>query len=81
MESDGGKCEGCETKIEECSKENCPGRRFKNHIFIEKSYLVINKLTISITISFTFSLSYNQLIAIGQSGQAVNVQNHAVADF
>ena len=31
--------------------------------------------------SITFSLSYNQLIAIGQSGQAVNVQNHAVEDF
>ena len=40
MESNGGRCEGCETKIEECAKENCPGRRFKNHIFIEKSYLV-----------------------------------------
>ena len=79
MESNGGKCEGCETKIVECSKENCPGRHLENHDHIEKSSLV-NKFTIFTTISCIF-LSYNQLIAIGQSGQAVNVQNHAVEDF
>ena len=39
MESNGGKCEGCETKIVECSKENCPGRHLKNHGHIEKSSL------------------------------------------
>ena len=77
IESNGGRCEGCETKIEECSKENCPGRLFKI-ISIMKNH---QKLTIFTKRSYRIFYFYVQLIAIGQSGLTVNVPNHVEEEF